>query len=218
VLLDLFVIGLGITLEPLQNIAMILILGAERGIIKGLWFILGWLGSLTVIVAAVVLLLGGKPLKTNSSPSTAGLAVKLAVGVALLYIAYRQRQRQRMGRPRKPPSWMAKLNGLKPLGAAGLAVLLQPWTLVAAGVATVTEAKVSNFWEYALLFGFCLLSSATLLAMEIYAVFAPGAAQARLANIRTWVDTHRDQAIVVLSLILGLWLVSHSIYELVSAG
>ena len=51
-LLDLFVIGLGITLEPLQNIAMILILGAERGIIKGLWFILGWLGSLTVIVAA----------------------------------------------------------------------------------------------------------------------------------------------------------------------
>jgi Sap, sulfolipid-1-addressing protein len=216
VLLDLFVIGLGITLEPLQNIAMILILGAERGIIKGLWFILGWLGSLTVIVAAVVLLLGGKPLKTNSSPSTAGLAVKLAVGVALLYIAYRQRQR--MGRPRKPPSWMAKLNGLKPLGAAGLAVLLQPWTLVAAGVATVTEANVSNFWEYALLFGFCLLSSATLLAMELYAVFAPGAAQARLANIRTWVDTHRDQAIVVLSLILGLWLVSHSIYELVSAG
>jgi Sap, sulfolipid-1-addressing protein len=216
VLLDLFVIGLGITLEPLQNIAMILILGAERGIIKGLWFILGWLGSLTVIVAAVVLLLGGKPLKTNSSPSTAGLAVKLAVGVALLYIAYRQRQR--MGRPRKPPSWMAKLNGLKPLGAAGLAVLLQPWTLVAAGVATVTEAKVSNFWEYALLFGFCLLSSATLLAMELYAVFAPGAAQARLANIRNWVDTHRDQAIVVLSLILGLWLVSHSIYELVSAG
>jgi hypothetical protein len=216
VLLDLFVIGLGITLEPLQNIAMILILGAERGIMKGLWFILGWLGSLTVIVAAVILILGGKPLKTNSSPSTAGLAVKLAVGLALLYVAYRRRQK--MGQPRKPPTWMAKLNGLTPLGAAGLAVLLQPWTLVAAGVATVTEAKVSNFWEYAFLFGFCLLSTATLLAMELYATFAPEAAHARLANIRTWVDTRRDQAIIVLSLVLGLWLVSHSIYELVSAG
>jgi hypothetical protein len=216
VLLDLFVIGLGITLEPLQNIAMILILGAERGIMKGLWFILGWLGSLTVIVAAVILILGGKPLKTNTSPSTAGLAVKLAVGLALLYVAYRRRQK--MGQPRKPPTWMAKLNGLTPLGAAGLAVLLQPWTLVAAGVATVTEAKVSNFWEYAFLFGFCLLSTATLLAMELYATFAPEAAHARLANIRTWVDTHRDQAIIVLSLVLGLWLVSHSIYELVSAG
>lgn len=195
---------------------MILILGAERGIMKGLWFILGWLGALTVIVAAVVLILGGKPLKTNTAPSTAGLAVKLAIGVALLFVAYRRRQR--IGQPRKPPTWMAKLNRLSPLGAAGLAVLLQPWTVVAAGVATVTEARVSNFWEYALLFAFCLLSSATLLAMEIYAVFAPEAAHARLANIRTWVDTHRDQAVIVLSLILGLWLVSHSIYELVAAG
>jgi hypothetical protein len=195
---------------------MILILGAERGIMKGLWFILGWLGALTVIVAAVVLILGGKPLKTNTAPSTAGLAVKLAIGVALLFVAYRRRQR--IGQPRKPPTWMAKLNRLSPLGAAGLAVLLQPWTVVAAGVATVTEARVSNFWEYALLFAFCLLSSATLLAMEIYAVFAPEAAHARLANIRTWVDTHRDQAVIVLSLILGLWLVSHSIYELGAAG
>jgi hypothetical protein len=216
VLLDLLVIGLAITLEPLQNIAMILILGAERGIMKGLWFILGWLGSLTIIVAGVILILGGQPLKTNTSPSTAGLAVKLAIGVLLLYIAYRQRQK--MGQPRKPPNWMAKLNGLTPLGAAGLAVLLQPWTLVAAGVATVTGAKVSNFWEYAFLFGFCLLCTATLLAMELYAAFSPEAAHTRLANIRTWVETHRDQAIIVLSLILGLWLVSHSIYELVSAG
>jgi hypothetical protein len=216
VLLDLFVIGLAITLEPLQNIAMILILGSERGIMKGLWFILGWLGSITVIVAGVVLILGGQPLETNTAPSTAGLAVKLAIGVALLYVAYRRRQR--IGRPRKPPTWMAKLNKLTPLGAAGLAVLLQPWTLVAAGVATVTGATVAHFWEYALLFAFCLLSSATLLAMEVYALVAPGAADTRLANIRAWVDTHRDQAVIVLSLILGLWLVSHSIYELVSAG
>jgi hypothetical protein len=54
--------------------------------------------------------------------------------------------------------------------------------------------------------------------MEFYAVFAPEAARQRLANIHTWVDTHRDRAIIVLSLILGLWLVSHSLYELVSAG
>jgi hypothetical protein len=216
VLLDLFLIGLAITLEPLQNIAMILILGAERGIMKGLGFILGWLGSLTIIVAAVVLILGGKPLKTSSAPSTAALAVKLALGVVLILLA--ERQRRRIGRPRKPPTWMAKLNGLTPLGAAGLAVLLQPWTLVAAGVATVTGAKVANFWEYAFLFGFCLLCTATLLAMELYAAFAPEAAHTRLANIRTWVETHRDQAIIVVSLVLGLWLVSHSIYELVSAG
>jgi hypothetical protein len=216
VLLDLFLIGLAVTVEPLQNIAMILILGSERGIMKGLGFVLGWMGSLTIIVAAVVVILDGKPLKTGSSPSTAALAVKLAVGLALLYIA--ERQRRRVGQPRKPATWMGKLNGLTPLGAAGMAVLLQPWTVVAAGVATVTEAKVSNFWEYVLLFAFCLLCTATLLAMELYAGFAPEAAHVRLEGIRTWVDTHRDQAIIVLSLVLGLWLIGHSIYGLVTTG
>jgi hypothetical protein len=195
---------------------MILILGAERGIMKGLGFILGWLGSLTIIVAAVVLILGGKPLKTSSAPSTAALAVKLALGVVLILLA--ERQRRRIGRPRKPPTWMAKLNGLTPLGAAGMAVLLQPWTVVAAGVATVTEAKVSNFWEYVLLIAFCLLCTSTLLAMELYAGFAPEAARLKLDGIRTWVDTHRDQAIIVVSLVLGLWLVGHSIYGLVTTG
>jgi hypothetical protein len=216
VLLDLFLIGLAITLEPLQNVAMILILSTERGIMKGLGFILGWLGTLTVIVAAVILLLDGKPLKTNSSPSTAALAVKLAVGVALIFIA--ERQRRRIGKPRKPPTWMAKLNGLSPLGAAGLAVLLQPWTIVAAGVATVTQAKVSNVWEYVLLFVFCLLCTSTILAMELYATFSPQAARDRLERIRNGVDSHRDQAIIVLSLLLGLWLVSHSIYGLVTTS
>jgi hypothetical protein len=85
-------------------------------------------------------------------------------------------------------------------------------------VATVTEAKVSNVCEYVLLFAFCLLCTSTLLAMELYAGFSPEAAQARLEGIRTWVDTHRDQAIIILSLVLGLWLVGHSIYGLVTTG
>jgi hypothetical protein len=215
-LIDLFLIGLAITLEPLQNIAMILILGAERGTMKGLGFIFGWMGSLLIIVAGVVVILDGKPLKTSSAPSTAALAVKLALGVALLYIAYRQRKKR--GQPRKPAAWEAKLDGLSPFAAAGMGVLLQPWTIVAAGVATVTEAKVSNFEEYLLLFLYCLLASSTILAMEIYATFSPEAARVRLNSIRDWIDTHRDQAIIGLSLVLGLWLISHSIYGLVSAS
>jgi threonine/homoserine/homoserine lactone efflux protein len=216
VLLDLLLIGLAITLEPLQNIAMILILGAKRGTMKGLAFIFGWMGSLLIIVAAVVVILDGKPLKPSTAPSTAALAVKLALGVLLLYIAFRQQKKR--GQPRKPAAWEAKLDGMSPFAAAGLAVLLQPWTLVAAGVATVTEAKVSNIEEDLLLFLFCILCTSTILAMEIYATFAPEAARVRLNAIRNWIDTHRDQAIIGLSLVLGLWLIGHSIYGLVSAS
>jgi len=37
-----------------------------------------------------------------------------------------------------------------------------------------------------------------------------------LNHVRQWIDDHRDQAIIVLSLVLGLYLVSKSIYGLVS--
>jgi hypothetical protein len=37
-----------------------------------------------------------------------------------------------------------------------------------------------------------------------------------LDALRTWIDTHRDQAIVVLSLILGFWLLGDNLYLIVS--
>ncbi len=59
--LDLLLIGLAITLEPFPLTAFILILSAEKGTRKGLAFILGWLACLVVVIAAVVLVTGGKP-------------------------------------------------------------------------------------------------------------------------------------------------------------
>ena len=99
-----------------------------------------------MVVAAVMLLTGGKPVQPSTAPSTAALAVKLALGVALIGVAVRQWRR--MGRPRKAPAWMARLDRLSLWTAVGLAVFLQPWTLVAAGAATVTGAKLSTAGDY----------------------------------------------------------------------
>ena len=51
-LLDLSIIGLAVTLEPLPLTAFILILGAERGTRKGLAFLLAWLACLLVVISA----------------------------------------------------------------------------------------------------------------------------------------------------------------------
>ena len=212
--LDLLLIGLAITLEPFPVTAFILILSAEQGTRKGLAFILGWLACLVVVIAAVVLVTGGKPPAPSTAPSTAALAVKLALGIVL--IGFAVRQRRRMGRPRKPPTWMARLDRLSPWAAAGLAAFLQPWALVAAGAATVTQAKLSSAADYLTLMLFVLLATASFLYLELYAVFAPAAAGARLERLRTWLDTHRDQVIIVLSLLLGFWLAGESIYLLVT--
>lgn len=210
--LDLLLIGLAITLEPFPLTAFILVLSAEKGTMKALAFILGWLACLLAVIAVVISVTGNQPPKPSTVPSTAALAVKLALGIVLILVAVRRRRR--IGQPRKPPGWMAKLDRLSFWTAAGLAVFLQPWTLVAAGATTIIEAKLSTAGSYLTLMLFCLLATASFLYLELYAAFAPAAAAVRLQRLRTWLDTHQDQVIVAVFLLIGFWLAGKSIYLL----
>ncbi len=217
-ILDLFLIGLVITLEPIPLTAMILLLAADRGILKGLGFTLGWLLTLVAIVAVTVLVTGGKPLIPQSAPSTGALAAKLAIGVALIFIAYRRRRRPASTEPKKQPRWMSGIDRINPVAAAGLGFLLQPWVLVAAGVATITQAKLSSGLEYFAVFAFCLWCTASYFTLEIYAALRPQVVRTKLNSLLEWINTHTDQAIVFLSLGLGVYLMAKSIYGLVSGG
>ena len=213
--LDLLLIGLGIALEPFPVTAYILVLSAEKGIWKGLAFILGWLGCLVVVIAAVFAATGNNPPQPQTVPSDTALAVKLAAGVVLILIALRTKRRA--GRPRKPAAWMARLDRLSLLSVAGLAAFLQPWTLVAAGAATVAQAKLATAGSYLVLVLFCLLATSVYLYLELYATFAGDRADARLTRLRGWLNTHQDQVIIAVCLLLGLWLAGNSIYLLISS-
>jgi hypothetical protein len=111
---------------------------------------------------------------------------------------------------------MASLDRLSIWSAAGVAAFLQPWTLVAAGAATVTQAKLSTTGDYVTLLLFCLLGTSSFLFLELYAAFAPAAAGVRLDRLRAWLDTNRDQVIIVIFLLVGFWLTGKSIYLLVT--
>ncbi len=211
---DLLLIGLGITLEPFPITAFILLLGAEKGTRKGLAYILGWLACLVVVIAAVLLATGGQPPADNTAPSEAALAVKLAAGLVLILLAVRRWRRR--GRPRKPPTWMARLDQLSLPACAGLAAFLQPWALVTAGAATVTQANLSDAVTWLTLVLFCLLASSSYLYLEFCATFTPAAAEIRLQKLRAWLDTHTDQVFVAVFLLLGFWLAGKSIYLLVA--
>ncbi|WP_374776970.1 GAP family protein [Streptomyces sp. NBC_01310] len=212
--LDLVVIGTAVTLGPLHNSAFILLLSSRRGVRQGLAFLLSWLANLIVVIACVMLLTGGQPPARHSAPSTAAIAAKLAIGVALvLYGAHRHR---RPPRPHGPPRWTARIDNASPATAAGLAWLLQPWALVGAGAATAIDANLSTPTDWLALTGYCLLATLSLIVMEMYALWAPAAADARLNALRSWLEQHQEQLIVTLSLLAGLWLTARSIYELVA--
>jgi threonine/homoserine/homoserine lactone efflux protein len=217
VVLNLVLIGLAVALDPLPLTAFLVVLPSRHGARKGAAFVFGWLVSLAFVVAITVLATGNDPPKPKTAPSLAALAVKIALGAVLVVIAVRRiRARGRPKPPKKPPKWQEHVDNMSPWFALGLAPALQPWVLVGAGAATVVEAKLSSWESFLALFLYCVLASASYLAMEIYAVFRPEQSQTLLTRARAWIDTHTDQVIIAGSLILGFWLMGNSIYLIVS--
>ena len=215
--LDLVLIGLAIALDPLPLLTFIVLLPSQRGAVKGAAFVFGWMVSLAIVVAITVLATGNNPPKQNTAPSLAALAAKIAIGVFLVAIAIRQRRR--MGqpkKPKKPPKWQEHVDTMSPWFAMGLAPAVQPWALIGAGAATVIQAKLSSWESYFALIAFCILASASYLAMEIYAIIRPDQSKAFLDRFRAWIDAHTDQAIIAGSLILGFWFIAKSIYLIVT--
>ncbi len=212
-MLELLLIGVAISVDPIPLAAYMVILQSKRGVVKGAAFLVGWLISLAAVVGITALATGGEPPRSQTAPSLAGLAVKMAIGVALLVIGLRHKNRA--GRPRaakRPPRWQAGVDDMSPWYAMGIGPLVQPWGLIAAGCTIIINAKLSGAGSFFALFGFCLLASASYIALELYACFRPAVMQRVIEGTRGWVAAHGDQVIVVGSLILGLWLIADSIY------
>ena len=100
--LNLMLIGLAVTLDPLPLSAFLVVLPSKRGVRKGAAFVFGWLVSLAIVVTATVLATGNNPPKPNTAPSLASLAARIALGAGLVAIAIRDRRRMRQ--PKKPKS------------------------------------------------------------------------------------------------------------------
>ena len=74
IVLNLVLIGLVITLEPLPLARSSLFSRSRAVCRKGAAFIFGWLLSLAIVIAFTVLVTGNKPPKPNTAPSLAALA------------------------------------------------------------------------------------------------------------------------------------------------
>jgi len=217
VILNLVLIGLAVTLDPLPLTAFIIVLPSKRGVRKGAAFVFGWLVSLAIVVIITVVATGNNPPKPTTAPSLAALAAKIALGAVLVVIAVRHvRARGRPKPPKKPPKWQEHVDSMSPWFAMALAPTLQPWALIAAGAATVVEAKLSSWESFLALFLYCVLASASYLFLEIYTALRPAQSQALMSRFRAWVDTHTDQVIIVGSLLIGFWLIGDSIYLIVT--
>jgi hypothetical protein len=215
VVIDLVLLGLGIALQPFRLSAFILILSTKGGTRNGLGFILGWLACLVLVIAVVVLITGGRTVRFHTLPATVVQIAKLALGIALIVIAVVQSRTR--GRPRFLNALLARLDTMSPWTAAVIAVIVQPWTLVAAGAVSAAQARLSGAAGFLALASFCLLATSSFVVLELYAVCAPAAASTRLAALQTWLDANGNYVIIVICGVLGLWLTGQSSYALATA-
>lgn len=156
------------------------------------------------VVLLTLAFTGGEPPARRSGPSNAMLVIRIMLGVALLGLAVRLRRRREA--PAATRRWTDPTNEPNALAAVGVGVLLQPWPMDAAGVATVSQANVSQPSSVIALVAFCLLGSSSYLGLQAYAVLAPTDA-VRLTGLRIWITARQNQIAAALSASVGLWLV-----------
>jgi hypothetical protein len=102
---------------------------------------------------------------------------------------------------------VARIEGMSLPSAAILAMLMQPWVLVAAGVADIAKAPLGSAASIVALVLFLLLASSALLTLQILAVRSPATARDRLDRLRHFLERNRDTVIVWLALIVGFYLI-----------
>jgi len=109
-LMELLPAAVGIALNPPAVVAVILMLSSPESRKSGFWFVGGWWVGLLVVGGAVLLAGDAGGLRSGSSPI--GYIVKLALGLLLLVVAFRQwRRRPSSAEPREMPGWMRSLVG-----------------------------------------------------------------------------------------------------------
>lgn len=209
--LDLLVIAIAVALEPIPLTGFVVVMSAEGGRRKGAAYLVGWILSLVAVVAITLLVTGNEPPAPATAPSTALAVVKLAIGVGLVGIGVRRYLRRGRPKPEKqPPRWQQSVDRMSAWMALALGVALQPWGLIAAGVATVAEAEVSSAADAVNLLLFCLVGSAPYLVAVALSLVDPEGTVERLVRVRVWLDTNTDRVVTWVAILVGAFLVAKS--------
>ena len=108
-------LAIGIAISPLAIVAVILILTTPRARTNGLAFLGGWLLALAVVGGVTLVVTDAAESADSNGPRTIVAVLKIALGVALLVLAWRGfRSRPKPGDEAPLPKWMAALDRFTP--------------------------------------------------------------------------------------------------------
>jgi hypothetical protein len=205
---SLLLLGCFIALQPLPAISFIAVLSSRSRTRAGWAFLAGWIASLLCVVAVAVIIVattGGSGFTRTSTPGRATYIAQLLLGLFLIVLGLR-RLRGGPPPPSGPPKLLQRLEALSLPVAALIGALIQPWTLLIAGDLAILTADLHQQTTLVALGLFCVVGTAGILGMEIYAIAAPERAEDRLGVLRSWLESHQSVILTWLALVVGAWL------------
>jgi hypothetical protein len=209
--------AVGVAVSPMPIVAMVLMLMTPRARANGVLFVLGWVVGIAVAGAVLLSVAGPTEASDDGAPATWVSWLELLLGALLLLVAAKQwRARPAAGVEAPTPKWMSALDGMTPVKAAGLAVVLgtinpKNLLLIVGGAAAVAQTGVSTGDQVVAWIVFTAIASVGVAApLVIYLVMGERAG-AILEGLHTRLVHGNSAIMAVLCLIIGVKLVGDAI-------
>ena len=215
-------LAVAVAVFPVPIIAMVIVVGSERGRAKALAFVIAWFVGLAAVGGLALALAGALDASSSGEPATWVSVVLLLLGLLLVWLAVKQW----LGRPRRGektplPGWMQRIDDF---GAGKAAVTgftltaLNPKNVLLAGAAAleIAEFGLPPGQQAVVLLAFIVLASAGVLAPLVLSVILGERSVALLEGIRGWMAQNNAVIMTVLFLLIGAKLIGDSIAGLSS--
>lgn len=218
---DILPLAVGVLISPVPIIAVILMLFSTRAKRNSLSFVFGWVVGLAVVGSVALLIGGTQDLSPGTEPSLAASVFRFALGLLLLFGAYR-RWTRRPARGQQPtmPRWMQFVNSFTPRRAFGLALLLSavnPKNLVLtlAAALAIAQSVLGGVASAIALALFVVIASMSVAApVALYLISGEGAVRT-LNGWKEWLTENNATVMIVLLLVFGVILIAEGINGIV---
>jgi len=200
----------GVLLSPLPIVAVILMLFTARSKANSLSFLLGWIVGLSVLGAIVLSVSSASDVTSDSTASDSSGGVLIFLGALCLVVALRQwRKRPKAGEIPEPPKWMARIDGIGPIAALALGILLaavnpKNFLLTVAAATTVGQQPGLSTTDTVITWAiFVVIASLGIAIPVFYRLIRGDAAQATLDAAKTWLQLHNSAVVAAIFLVIG---------------
>jgi hypothetical protein len=206
--------AIAVAVSPIPIIAVILMLFSARARVNGPAFLVGWVVALAAVSTIVYVVSHDGSVATSSTATDSVSWGKIALGVVFLLLARRNwRKRPVPGAVPSMPRWMARVDSLSPLQAAGLGVVLaaaNPKNLILtmASAAGLAQLGLSTSDAIVATAVFVLLGSVTIAGPVLYALVGGARVRASLDSAKAWLGAHNHAVMAALFLVFGVDLIA----------